>query len=63
MSDVIAPRLTELERRHPGLCIELIGEPRAVSLSQREADIATGYRYGCAAAREARRSSLTMSTP
>jgi DNA-binding transcriptional LysR family regulator len=40
ISNVIAPRLTQLERRCPGLCIELIGEARAVSLSQREADIA-----------------------
>jgi DNA-binding transcriptional LysR family regulator len=35
----VAPRLLELQRQHPGLQIELVGEPREVSLSRREADI------------------------
>jgi DNA-binding transcriptional LysR family regulator len=40
MASLIAPSLTSLKRRNPELRIELAGEPRAVSLSRREADIA-----------------------
>lgn len=37
---LIAPRLGELLRHHPGLAVHLIGEKRAASLSRREADVA-----------------------
>lgn len=36
----LAHRLARLREREPGLIIELAGDPRAVSLSRREADIA-----------------------
>ncbi len=37
---LIAPRLGDLRRRHPGIRIRLIGEKRSASLARREADIA-----------------------
>jgi len=37
---LIAPRLGELLRRHPGLQVHLTGEKRSASLSRREADVA-----------------------
>jgi DNA-binding transcriptional LysR family regulator len=37
---LIAPRLIELRRQHPGIHIKLIGEKRSASLSRREADLA-----------------------
>jgi DNA-binding transcriptional LysR family regulator len=37
---LIAPRLIEMRRRHPGILIKLIGEKRAASLNRREADLA-----------------------
>ena len=37
---LIAPRLGELLRLHPGLRVRLIGEKRSASLSRREADVA-----------------------
>jgi DNA-binding transcriptional LysR family regulator len=37
---LIAPRLVELRRRHPGIRIKLIGEKRTASLNRREADVA-----------------------
>ena len=37
---LIAPRLIELRRQHPGIHINLIGEKRAASLNRREADLA-----------------------
>jgi DNA-binding transcriptional LysR family regulator len=40
ISSLIAPSLTSLKRSNPDLKIELAGEPRPVSLSRREADIA-----------------------
>jgi DNA-binding transcriptional LysR family regulator len=40
MTSLIAPSLTSLKRSNPELRIELAGEPRPVSLSRREADIA-----------------------
>ncbi|WP_031337149.1 LysR family transcriptional regulator [Rhodopseudomonas sp. B29] len=39
-SAMIAPRLIELKRRHPGILITLIGEKRSASLQRREADLA-----------------------
>ena len=39
-SQVIAPRVVEFCREHPGIEIELIAETRRMSLSKREADIA-----------------------
>jgi DNA-binding transcriptional LysR family regulator len=39
-SHYLAHRLASLREREPGLIIELAGDPRAVSLSRREADIA-----------------------
>ena len=39
-SQVIAPRIVEFCREHPGIEIELIAETRRMSLSKREADIA-----------------------
>lgn len=39
-SHFFAPRMLELRLRYPDLQVELIGEPRQVSLSPREADIA-----------------------
>lgn len=39
-SALIAPRLGELRRRHPGLHVRLLGEKRVASLSRREADLA-----------------------
>lgn len=38
----LAPRIGALAARHPGLDIELVANPRAFSLSKREADIAIG---------------------
>lgn len=38
----LAPRLGELQRRHPELNVQLVTRPRQFSLSQREADIAIG---------------------
>ena len=37
---LIAPRLIELRRQHPGIHIRLIGEKRSASLTRREADLA-----------------------
>jgi DNA-binding transcriptional LysR family regulator len=37
---VLAPVLVDLQRRHPGLAIRLLGEARIASLERREADIA-----------------------
>jgi DNA-binding transcriptional LysR family regulator len=37
---LIAPRLFQLRRQHPGIRIKLIGEKRAASLNRREADVA-----------------------
>jgi len=37
---LIAPRLIQLRRQHPGILIKLIGEKREASLSRREADLA-----------------------
>lgn len=37
---LIAPRLIELRRQHPGIRIILIGEKRSASLGRREADLA-----------------------
>lgn len=37
---MIAPRLIELRRRHPGITIKLMGEKRTASLNRREADLA-----------------------
>src|SRR3984957_17138707 len=35
---LVAPRLSTLRRKHPGILIKLIGEKRSASLSRREAD-------------------------
>ena len=40
ISQLLAPRLLPLQQQHPGLRIELVGEPRQISLSQGEADVA-----------------------
>jgi DNA-binding transcriptional LysR family regulator len=40
MSRFIAPRLLPLQKEHPGLRIELVGEARQISLSRGEADLA-----------------------
>ena len=37
---LIAPRLIELRRQHPGIHLKLIGEKRSASLTRREADLA-----------------------
>jgi molybdate transport repressor ModE-like protein len=37
---VVAPRLAELCRRHPGLRIELVADDRVLSLARREAEVA-----------------------
>jgi DNA-binding transcriptional LysR family regulator len=37
---LVAPRLVDLKREHPGISIRLIGEKRSASLSRREADLA-----------------------
>jgi DNA-binding transcriptional LysR family regulator len=37
---LIAPKLIELRRQHPGIHIKLIGEKRSASLTRREADLA-----------------------
>jgi len=37
---LIAPRLIDLRRQHPGIIITLIGEKRTASLGRREADLA-----------------------
>jgi DNA-binding transcriptional LysR family regulator len=37
---LIAPRLFQLRRQHPGMQIKLIGEKRTASLNRREADVA-----------------------
>lgn len=37
---VLAPRLTELRRRHPGIVLELLGQSRSADLDRREADMA-----------------------
>jgi DNA-binding transcriptional LysR family regulator len=39
-SHFLTPRLLPLRQRHPGLQLELIGDPRQVSLSRRDADLA-----------------------
>jgi len=39
-SRFIAPRLTAIRRRHPGIELELAGDSRSISLSRRDADIA-----------------------
>lgn len=40
ISQLLSPRLLPLQKEHPGLRIELVGESRLVSLSRGEADIA-----------------------
>ena len=40
LSRFLAPRLLPLQKEHPGLRIDLVGEARMVNLSQGEADIA-----------------------
>ncbi|HVY49000.1 MAG TPA: LysR family transcriptional regulator [Minicystis sp.] len=37
---LIAPRLSELRARHPGIVLRLVGEKRLASLARREADVA-----------------------
>lgn len=37
---IVAPALAALQRRHPGIVIELVPDTRSLSLSRREADIA-----------------------
>lgn len=37
---LIAPQISRLRRRHPGIVLKLIGEKRTASLNRREADIA-----------------------
>lgn len=37
---IVAPALSALQRRHPGIAIELVPDTRSLSLSRREADIA-----------------------
>jgi DNA-binding transcriptional LysR family regulator len=37
---LLAPALAELAGRHPGLTVELMPDPRALSLARREADVA-----------------------
>ena len=37
---LVAPQLSRLRRRHPGIRIKLIGEKRTASLNRREADVA-----------------------
>lgn len=37
---LVAPKLIQLRRQHPGIIIKLIGEKRSASLSRREADLA-----------------------
>lgn len=37
---VVAPRLAELRRRHPGLRIDLVADDRVLSLARREAEVA-----------------------
>jgi Transcriptional regulator len=38
-ADFLGPKIGELTRQHPGLCIEIVATPRSFSLSRREADI------------------------
>ena len=40
VAEFLAPRLLSLQRQHPGLRIELVGEVRQVSLTRGEADLA-----------------------
>jgi len=40
VANFLAPRLLPLQRQHPGLRIELVGEVRQVSLTRGEADLA-----------------------
>jgi DNA-binding transcriptional LysR family regulator len=40
VANFLAPRLLPLQRQHPGLRIELVGEAREVSLTRGEADLA-----------------------
>src|SRR5258707_2588423 len=40
LSGFLAPRLLPLQKEHPGLRIDLVGEARLVNLSQGEADLA-----------------------
>jgi len=40
VAEFLAPRLLSLQRQHPGLRIELVGEAREVSLTRGEADLA-----------------------
>jgi DNA-binding transcriptional LysR family regulator len=37
---LLAPRLPDLAARHPGLVVELLPDPRSLSLARREADLA-----------------------
>jgi DNA-binding transcriptional LysR family regulator len=39
-SVVLAPRLSLLRDRHPGIVVDLVGDPQIVNLDRREADIA-----------------------
>ncbi len=52
---MIAPKLIELRRQHPGITIKLIGEKRTASLSRREADVALRLSRPADAALVARR--------
>jgi DNA-binding transcriptional LysR family regulator len=73
---LVAPRVTKLHERHPGVQLELVPESRSVSLSSREADLAvalnrpprgrlvarklTDYRLGLYASAEYLRSHQTI---
>lgn len=53
--NLIAPRLGELRRKHPGLRLRIIGETRTASLHQGEADLAIRLSRPTAAALVARK--------
>jgi DNA-binding transcriptional LysR family regulator len=40
---VVAPRLAELRRRHPGLRLDLVADDRVLSLARREAEVAVRW--------------------
>ncbi|WP_316190691.1 LysR family transcriptional regulator [Bradyrhizobium sp. SZCCHNS2096] len=52
---MIAPKLIDLRRQHPGITIKLIGEKRTASLNRREADVALRLSRPADAALVARR--------
>lgn len=37
---IVSPALADLQAKHPGIIVELVPDPRSLSLSKREADIA-----------------------